>query len=62
MVPFSPFYPVSFDGASDQMSLKIMTRIGTNGAGASCGGHSNAVGLRLYFDAITRQSKFGGAF
>jgi len=59
---FGPFSPVSFNGTSDQMSLKIMTRIGSDGAGGFCGGHSNAVGLRLYFDAITRQSRFGGAF
>ena len=29
-----------------------------NGAGVFCGGHSNAVGLRLYFDAISRPSRF----
>ena len=31
---------------------KIQTRIGTNGSGAFCGGHSNATGLRLYFDVL----------
>ena len=54
---FGSFSPVDFSG-TDTLSLKIFTRIGTNGAGASCGGHSNAVGLRLYFDAVSRPSRF----
>lgn len=57
VVSFGSFSPVNFSGA-DILSLKILTRIGTNGAGAFCGGHSNAVGLRLYFDAISRPSRF----
>ena len=61
-VPFAPFSPVDFDGATDQLSLKILTRIGTNGVGAFCGGHSNAVGLRLYFDSADRPSKFDATF
>jgi hypothetical protein len=32
------------------------------GAGAFCGGHSNAVGLRLYFDSADRPSKFDATF
>ena len=52
----------TFNGTSDVLSLKILTRIGTNGAGAFCGGHSNAVGLRLYFDAVSRPSKFTAIF
>ena len=47
---------------SDVLSLKVLTRIGTNGSGAFCGGHSNAVGLRLYFDAVSRPSKFAAIF
>jgi hypothetical protein len=42
----------------DLLSLRILTRIGTDGAGTFCGGHSNAVGLRLYFDALSRPSMF----
>ena len=45
--------------ASDVLSLKVSTRIGT---GAFCSGHSNAVGLRLYFDAVSRPSKFAAIF
>jgi len=56
-VSFSSFSPVDFSG-TDTLSLKILTRIGTNGAGTFCGGHSNAVGLRLYFDAVSRPSRF----
>ncbi len=54
------FSPVTFNG--DGLSLKVLTRIGTNGAGGFCGGHSNAVGLRLYFDASSRPSRFGATF
>jgi len=57
VVSFASFSSVDFDD-SDTLSLKILTRIGTNGAGAFCGGHSNAVGLRLYFDATSRPSRF----
>ena len=59
-VSFGSFSPVTFNG--DGLSLKILTRIGTNGAGAFCGGHSNAVGLRLYFDAVSRPSRFVATF
>ena len=48
--------------SSDVLSLRVLTRIGTNGSGAFCGGHSNAVGLRLYFDAVSRPSKFTAIF
>ena len=61
-VDLAPFSPVDFNGTSDVLTLKVLTRIGTNGAGTSCGGHGNAVGLRLYFDAASRASKFGGTF
>ncbi len=50
--------PADFDGVTDILSLKIKTRIGTNDLGGMCGGHSNAVGLRLYFDASNRPSSF----
>jgi N-acetylneuraminic acid mutarotase len=57
-VSFVPFSATAFNGTSDALSLKIQTRIGTNGTGAFCGGHSNAIGLRLYFDAVVRASGF----
>jgi len=53
------FDPQPFNGISDGLSLKILTRIGTNPDGTKCGGHNNAVGLRLYFDATSRVSKLG---
>jgi hypothetical protein len=59
IVAFAPFSPVVFNGTTDELSLKVLTRIGTNGAGGFCGGHSNAVGLRLYFDADSRPARFG---
>lgn len=54
---FGSFLPVPFNGTSDQLSLRVLTRIGTNGTGAFCGGHGNATGLRLYFDSTDRPSK-----
>lgn len=62
VVAFEPFAAQTFDGTMDVLSLKVMTRIGTNGSGSFCGGHSNAVGLRLYFDAVNRPSHFGSVF
>jgi hypothetical protein len=58
-VTFAPFTPVTLNGTSDTLSLKVLTRIGSDGAGGFCGGHSNAVGLRLYFDAVSRPARFG---
>jgi hypothetical protein len=40
--------------------LKLLTRIGTNPDDTKCPGHNNATGLRLYYDAATRTSGFGG--
>lgn len=59
VVSFGSFSATTFDGASDMLSLRVLTRIGTDGLGGFCGGHRNAGGLRLYFDAISRPSKFG---
>jgi hypothetical protein len=53
-VSFGSFSPVDFDGTTDRLSLKILARIGTDGHGNFGGGHSSAVGLRLYFDAVSR--------
>ena len=60
-IVFNPFTAVGFSG-TDEMSLKVLTRIGTNPNGSHCGGHSNAVGLRLYFDSVSRSSMLGTAF
>ncbi len=54
------FGPVDSNSSTDVLSLRVLTRIGTTGTGAFCGGHSNAVGLRLYFDAVSRNSQFDG--
>jgi gamma-glutamyltranspeptidase/glutathione hydrolase len=58
-VPFNPFPPVQFNGTTDGLSLKVLTRIGTNADETKCAGHANAVGLRLYFDTVGTPSKFG---
>jgi hypothetical protein len=61
-VSFAPFSAVSFDGTADRFSLRVLTRTGTNSTGASCGGHANAVGLRLYFDSVTRAARVAATF
>ena len=57
-VSFGAISPSTFNGTSDVLSVRVLTRIGTNGSGGLCGGHSNAVGLRLYFDAVSRPASF----
>lgn len=57
LVPFDPFVPVTYN-AGDVMSLKVLTRIGTNRNDTKCAGHNSAVGLRLYYDSVQRQSRF----
>ena len=58
---FDPFAAVPI-AAGDVLSLKLSTRIGTNPDGSKCdgpgGSHSNAVGLRVYFDAVSRSARF----
>src|SRR6266571_348215 len=58
-VTVASFSAVTFNGTSDQLSLKVWTRIGTNPDNTKCGGHSSAAGLRLYFDATSRSARFG---
>jgi sugar lactone lactonase YvrE len=45
----------------DELTLKILTRIGTNPDGTKCpgpgGSHNNATGLRLYYDSVDRPSR-----
>jgi len=62
IVPIAPFSTASFNGTTDVLSLKMLTRIGTDGAGGSCAGHSNVLGLRVYFDAVSRPSRFDATF
>lgn len=57
---FPAFDPTAFDGAVDSLRVRILTRIGTNPDATKCGGHDNATGLRLYFDAAGRESRLGG--
>jgi hypothetical protein len=45
--------------SGDVITLEVLTRIGTNPDGSRCGGHANARGLRLYYDAVARPSGFG---
>jgi parallel beta-helix repeat protein len=61
-VAFAPFAATAFNGSTDVLSLRVSTRIGTTGNGTFCGGHSNAVGLRLYFDAVNRAAMFHATF
>ncbi|MBW7933571.1 MAG: S8/S53 family peptidase [Gemmatimonadaceae bacterium] len=60
-VPFASISPATFV-ATDSISLKVSARIGTDGTGAKCGGHTNATGLRVYFDATSRAARFDAAF
>jgi len=60
-VSFSPLQPVSF-APGDTLSLRVSTRIGTNPDDTKCAGHANATGLRLYYDASGRPSRFAAAF
>lgn len=52
-VPYGSISNGAFE-SGDELSLKILTRIGTNPDGTQYSGHSNAVGLRLYYNAISR--------
>ena len=56
---FPSITAIPFNGTTDGLALKIRTRIGTNPNGTKCSGHSNAVGLRLYYDATARPARFG---
>jgi uncharacterized protein len=61
-VPFGPVAPNALD-PGDVISFEVLTRIGTNPDDSKCGGnnngHNNALGLRLYYDAVSRPSQFG---
>ncbi len=55
MVAFGGLAAQTFN-AGDVLSLKLLTKV------ADSGGHSNAVGLRLYYDAVDRPSRVGVTF
>ena len=57
---FDPFAPEPL-APGDVVSLKVETRIGTNPDGTKCAGHSSTVGLRFYFDAVSRSARFTAA-
>ena len=61
VAPFDPFAPVLV-GAGDVLALRVSARIGTNPDGTKCSGpggsHNSAVGLRLYYDSASRDSRF----
>jgi hypothetical protein len=57
-VPFGSVAPNTLE-PGDVLSFEVLTRIGTNPDGSRCGGHSNATGLRLYYDAASQPSQFG---
>ena len=54
-VAFGPITGDQFN-PGDVLSIKILTKV------ADSGGHNNAVGLRLYYDAVSRPSSFGAVF
>jgi hypothetical protein len=54
-VPFGAISDSQFN-PGDILSLRILTKV------ADSGGHNNAVGLRLYYDAVSRSSRFGAVF
>lgn len=61
-IPIDAITSTDFN-SGDTLSLRILTRIGTNPDGSKCAGpggsHSSAVGLRLYYDAVSRASHMG---
>jgi hypothetical protein len=61
-VAFKAVTAAGFNGTTHVLSLRVLTRIGTTETGARCGGHANAVGLRLYFDAAGRAAQVAATF
>jgi hypothetical protein len=54
-VPLDLFSSVDFNGTTDVLILKVLTRIGAHSSGPN---HVSATGLRFYFDGVTRPSRF----
>jgi hypothetical protein len=46
-----------FNGTTDGLSVKLLTRIGTNADDTRCPGLASAVGIRAYFDAVGRDAR-----
>ncbi len=44
--------------SGDVLALQVSTRIGTKADESKCAGHNSAAGLRLYYDADSRRSRF----
>jgi hypothetical protein len=63
VVPFDPSPAVSLD-SGDILAVKVSNRMGTTDDGQRCNTpasvHTNAVGLRLYYDSADHGSRFEG--
>jgi hypothetical protein len=57
-VSFDSFTPATFDGSTDVLRLRLLTRIGTNPNDTKCPGHSSATGLRVYFGGLNQAPRF----
>jgi X-Pro dipeptidyl-peptidase len=57
IVPWSAFPAVPVT-PGDVLALRVSARIGTNPNDTKCAGHNSAVGVRLYYDATNRSSRF----
>src|SRR5262249_30498264 len=57
VVAFDSFSSVPV-ASGDVLSLRASTRVGTNADNTKCAGHNSAAGLRLYYDAANRPSRF----
>jgi hypothetical protein len=58
VVPFGAITDGTLE-LGDTLKVAFLTRIGTNPDDSKCGGHNNAVGLRLYYDSDSRPSRAG---
>jgi hypothetical protein len=65
IVPWDPFSPISL-ASGDKLTVKVSTRIGTTPIGTKCSGpggsHNTATGVRFYYDAVNRTSRFDTTF
>jgi len=58
-IPLSDPAPGAVINTGDNLSLKVVARVGTNGQGSICGDIINTSGLRLYYDNVNNPSGFG---
>jgi Tol biopolymer transport system component len=61
-VPLESFPVSAFDGTSNVLATRVLTRIGTTQTGDICGGHASGTGMRLYFDSASRPSRLDTTF